>query len=65
MTTTMTTNPYHVVKCSHNGEFRTYEIYKNNERVLVPYEGHRLKKQEAYSIVKMFNTAVAEGRLND
>lgn len=49
------THPWHVVKCSHNGKFTHYEIYKNNQPAIVPASGFKLGKLMAYTICRLLN----------
>jgi hypothetical protein len=51
----MTTQPFHAVRCSVRGEYRTYEIYRDNERYLIPPEGGKVGRREAVTIVTALN----------
>jgi hypothetical protein len=51
---------FHMVKCSTNGKFVTYEIYCNNKPFLKPQAGFKLSRRNAIGLVNFFNSISSE-----
>lgn len=54
---TRTTPGFRAVKHLRNDVFETYHIYYNDVPALVPAEGAKLKRHDAYAIVNLLNTS--------